>query len=754
MTAMPESLDGYTIVRTIGSGDFADTLLGERDGESVAIKLARATDGDAVERLRTESRILSALSHPAIPAVLSTGEHDGRPYLIMQLAPGTTLREVWRANVERNGRLSDIEALRVAAPLFDALAYLQDVVHEHGVGWVHRDIKDANVLASSDFTTVTLIDFGFCKEEAASDRRLDDSFFRAGAARYSPPRKLEYSATASGSHDVFGVGVLLYQLLTNEFPWSVPLGARGELSDLMRNTAPTPIGDLNSVVRREVASLITNLIETRDEYRPTAKEAGERVRNLLASLEHSAGGSQPRPLRFDEVWRDPLLGDVRLTAYERAVIDTKEMQRLREIKQLGLAYFVYDGARHSRLGHAVGCLQRVEDILRNLGMVEGVSVDNETRESTRLYALTHDVTHIPLGHTLEDEYGFFRRHDDNHERISRMVLDSSSELGALLSSSEPGREVLRHFDLTASVRSRTDVEELVSGPVGADVLDYIDRDAYFCGLSHRVDTALLRQLRLVTGRGSAEPHVVSLIHGQYGLRADREFAVESLFNERYALFLKIYTNKTKIKASALVAKALTLALHGGKRPAISEREIELLSDAQLINRLATARRQNERESVLLSALRDRRLPEAVYRGSLLEEGNLTPNDYAARIAELQGQGPLGLFPIERRLEVEDALARIAGLKVDQVFVYATPNAPGYKRTQNHRFLINSDGGITGPSRSWFNALQQRHLRLWDLWVFADPIADQNARSKLADAAQDRFGLANRIGISPRADALF
>lgn len=754
---MPEAGDnvgGYTLIRILGSGDFADTWLAERDGVQAAVKIARTDQGDPVERLRTEARILASLSHPAIPALLASGEHGNLPYLVMRLAPGQTLRDTWKANIERNGRLAELDALRISWAILDALSYLQTVPHPAGTGWVHRDIKDANVLATVDFSTVTLIDFGFCKEQGASDRRLDDSFFRAGAARYSPPSKLQYSTTAMGTHDVFAVGVLVYQLLTNEFPWSVPDGDRGDLEKAMQSP-PLSVRDLNSTVNREVDGLVDSLLDIRDEYRPSAAEAAKMVRALIERFEAPRPRPRHRPLRFEGVWRDPIHGDVWLTGFERAVIMTKEMQRLREIKQLGLAYFVYDGARHSRLGHSVGCLQRVEDILRNIELMEGVRVDNDTRESARLYALTHDVTHIALGHTLEDEYEFFQRHDMNTERIGRLVLDSGSELGEIMRSSDAGREVLRHFDLSASARSRSDIEELVSGPVGADVLDYVDRDAYFCGLSHRVDSALLRQLRLATGRGSDEPHVVSLIHGTYGLRADREFAVQSLFSERYALFLKVYNHKTKIKASALVAKALAIALHAGRRPAVSEREIETLSDAELLMRLATARRQNERESVLLNDLRSRRLPVAVYRGGLFnDESSMNREAHQNRRVDLRGDGPLGLFPSRKRLDVEEGLARSAGLKADQVFVYATPNAPGFTRTQNHRFLITPDGTTTEPSQSWFSSLQRRHLRLWDIWVLADRSAGQHERTRLADAAQYRFGLANRIGISPRTDALF
>ena len=199
-----------------------------------------------------------------------------------------------------------------------------------------------------------------------------------------------------------------------------------------------------------------------------------------------------------------------------------------------------------------------------------------------------------MGHTLEDEYQFFQSHDRNETRSQRLALDDSrSDLARTLTATVVGREVRKHFDPESTVHRRSDISELVDGPVGADVLDYVDRDSLFLGLDHRVDSAVMRQLTFKRYEGpdaEGERHLVSVGYGAYGARSDRHYALESLYEQRYALFMKAYTHKTKLKASALLAKALAICLFEGKNPGITEEKIErLTSDEQLFERLSSAR---------------------------------------------------------------------------------------------------------------------------------------------------------------------
>ncbi|TVQ73213.1 MAG: HD domain-containing protein, partial [Chromatiaceae bacterium] len=110
------------------------------------------------------------------------------------------------------------------------------------------------------------------------------------------------------------------------------------------------------------------------------------------------------------VIRDPVHGDIELSALEQAVLDLPDVQRLRGIKQLGTASFVYPGALHTRFDHSLGACALAHRMIDGLRL-EGRSVPSDLEDLIGVGALLHDVTHIPFGHTLEDERRLFPRHD-------------------------------------------------------------------------------------------------------------------------------------------------------------------------------------------------------------------------------------------------------------------------------------------------------------------------------------------------------
>ena len=742
-----DSFGSYAVIEALGAGDFADVYK-VSDGESeYALKWAGDRKG-AAGRLANEVEVLKHLDHKGIPAYIADGEKSDRPYVVMSLAPGQTIERTLRERAEAGGVHGQNEVLTFLRDLFAVLA------HIHERGWVHRDVKSANVLTTASMANTSLIDFGFAKRDGAVEIRVDDSFWRAGAARYSPPEKHAHPGKAVPEHDVFAAGVLAYQLLTGEYPWDAPVDRDvGELREMMCSTQPLRVSDRNSMVDGETSRLVMGLIEIRDTDRPSAGDALEQVEQLLAEYarrQPAAPGASV--IAFSRVVRDPLFGDVRLTDYERLVLNTPEMQRLRYVKQLGLTNLVYPGAEHTRFSHALGCVYRTEQMLRSIEDINGVRIDRNTRLVSRLFALIHDVTHVAYGHTIEDELAIFERHDRNAKRIERLVLDAKSALSTLLSSNPEGQEARAHFDRDASIQKRSAITELVSGSTGADVLDYIDRDAFHCGLDHRIDSAIFRQLHLQSPPGSQDERLISLLYGREGPRIDREYAVESLLSERYALFLKVYCHKRKHAASALLDRALSVALFGGAKkagPEIEEREYEWLADDVIIDRLRHSKRATARKSA--DRLFHRKLPRGVFRAQLLPDGpNRTDGAYEDRRHELQ---KMGLFDPRRRLELIRRLAKAAKLEADDVFIYCPPKAPGYQRVKH---WLSRRPGRDEPADdvgSPLREIKSRHLGLWELWAFCSE-PEQNAAERLAAASEDLFGLSNRIDVNPRSDRLF
>ena len=131
--------------------------------------------------------------------------------------------------------------------------------------------------------------------------------------------------------------------------------------------------------------------------------------------------------------RDPVFGDIQFTENERKVIDTQEVQRLRGVKQLGTAYLVYPGATHTRFSHSLGVLHMAETIIKicnenqaKYGSPDLLSVNPYERFIIRLFALLHDVAHIPFGHTLEREGNLFEKHEwDDKDRAEKILGDES-----------------------------------------------------------------------------------------------------------------------------------------------------------------------------------------------------------------------------------------------------------------------------------------------------------------------------------------
>src|SRR5882672_3699673 len=121
--------------------------------------------------------------------------------------------------------------------------------------------------------------------------------------------------------------------------------------------------------------------------------------------------------------RDAVHGDIEMGPLEVELMDTPEFQRLRGIKQLGTAYLVFPSAVHTRFEHSLGTSWMAHRILEKVRRVGTISPDDETL--IRVSALLHDITHIPFGHTLEDERRVLPRHDKDFARVSYFLEDSS-----------------------------------------------------------------------------------------------------------------------------------------------------------------------------------------------------------------------------------------------------------------------------------------------------------------------------------------
>ncbi|MCL6596589.1 MAG: HD domain-containing protein [Firmicutes bacterium] len=413
--------------------------------------------------------------------------------------------------------------------------------------------------------------------------------------------------------------------------------------------------------------------------------------------------------------RDPVHGDIVLTAGEAALLDTPEMQRLRGIRQLGAAYLVYPGAQHTRFEHSLGTLYWAERILAALER-SGRAVSAEDRRAVRAAALLHDVSHIPFGHTFEDERALFGRHD-RPERLARFL--AWGELGRRLDAMPEG-EAVRSL-LTG--RSRDWRREVVAGSLDADLLDYLRRDAYFCGLPKNYDDRVVRSFALVEGHLGLD-----LVRGGLEREDVRTEAVE-LLRLRYFLTERVYYHHAKLAAGAMVAKAVELT---AEAEGLGEEDIYPLDDAGLLRRL---RAGPPPARALVEAFSRRALVKRAY---VLTAGGVGPEGQDALVRRYRELAP--------RRRAEEELARAAGLDPGEVIVHCPPPLPLKEAavpvaTLHGTFRLDAPGGGAGAEIA---SLKGLHEGLWKFTVFGPPAA----RARLAAAAGEWFGRPNEFRPPP------
>src|SRR5438270_4684049 len=210
--------DRYELGPLLRRGGVADVHAGldRRLGRDVAIKLLRrdmAERDDVRLRFESEARSAARLSHPNAVSVFDTGEHEGQPYIVMERLPGRTL-----ADIIAEGPVAVSWLVPVATGVLSALGAA------HDAAIVHRDVKPGNILLTDD-GTAKIADFGIAKSAelvsgtASGSVDLTLTGQLIGTPAYLAPERLA-GAPATFLSDLYSMGVVLYEALTGEKPFT------------------------------------------------------------------------------------------------------------------------------------------------------------------------------------------------------------------------------------------------------------------------------------------------------------------------------------------------------------------------------------------------------------------------------------------------------------------------------------------------------------------------------------------------------
>lgn len=205
-------LDGrYRVGPRIARGGMASVYeaTDTRLDRTVALKVMHpglGDDDDFAARFVREARAAAKLTHPNVVGVFDQGDDDGTVYLVMELVPGHTLRDV----IRKESPLPPSRALAVLDPVLSALAAA------HRAGLIHRDVKPENVLIADD-GRVKVADFGLAKAVSADTQHTATGGVLIGTVSYLAP-ELVVDGRADTRADVYAAGVVLYELLTGRKP--------------------------------------------------------------------------------------------------------------------------------------------------------------------------------------------------------------------------------------------------------------------------------------------------------------------------------------------------------------------------------------------------------------------------------------------------------------------------------------------------------------------------------------------------------
>src|SRR5688500_2754628 len=254
-----------------------------------------------------------------------------------------------------------------------------------------------------------------------------------------------------------------------------------------------------------------------------------------------------------EVVRDPLWNTIRLDPAAVRIIDAPEFQRLRYIRQLGLAYLVYPGATHTRFDHALGVYHLARTALALLGEHgELAEVDPVDCRLVPYAGLLHDVGHYPFSHALEE---LDEDHvPEHHEALVGRFLAAPGIREALhgIAPDAPER-------IEALIRAQSDspLQGLIAGSLDLDKIEYLRRDALFTGVPYgEVDVdRLLHALVLLRDPESGRAEV--------GVHEKGLSALESLLFSKYQMFRNVYWHHAVRAATALYKRLVQDAVDAG-----------------------------------------------------------------------------------------------------------------------------------------------------------------------------------------------
>ena len=351
-------------------------------------------------------------------------------------------------------------------------------------------------------------------------------------------------------------------------------------------------------------------------------------------------------MRFAGEITDPIHRYIRFSETEREIVDTVIFQRLRGIRQLAGAHLVYPSAQHSRFEHSIGTMH-IAGYAGETLFSKGYFGDEDKVQQLRLAALLHDIGHGPFSHLFEEV--LMEKQNMNHEDMGRQII-SQSEISDIL-----GKHGYNSSDICELSFGQSNIQffnEIISGALSADMMDYLPRDGLFTGVEYgKIDYhRLISSFEVTTD-------------GHLAINKSALYSLESMLISRYEMYKAVYFHKTVRSAEVMLLRSIMLADEQLNLTDKTLNKYLSLTDEITLERIRLLGNDNKSAARLAQDYKSRKLLKCVYEKFLHSHDKLNRKLHAK-----------ALFGLESRI------SEIAQLKKENTVFVDASSASSMPRT--------------------------------------------------------------------------
>lgn len=352
-------------------------------------------------------------------------------------------------------------------------------------------------------------------------------------------------------------------------------------------------------------------------------------------------------MRFAGEITDPIHRYIRFSETEREIVDTVIFQRLRGIRQLAGAHLVYPSAQHSRFEHSIGTMH-IAGYAGETLFSKGYFGDEDMVQQLRLAALLHDIGHGPFSHLFEEV--LMEKHNINHEDMGKQII-SRSEISDILR-----KHGYNSSDICKLSFGQSNIQffnEIISGALSADMMDYLPRDGLFTGVEYgKIDYhRLISSFEVTTD-------------GHLAINKSALYSLESMLISRYEMYKAVYFHKTVRSAEVMLLRSIMLADEQLNLTDKTLNKYLSLTDEITLERIRLLGNDNKSAVRLAQDYKSRKLLKCVYEKFLHSHDKLNRKLHAK-----------ALFGLESRISEIAQLKKKNTIFVDASSASSMPRTP-------------------------------------------------------------------------------